>query len=156
MFSGTMIGAKATEPGGLWEAVTNEISNETNQVTISNILINQSGEIDTDKQSGIGFFASIYSKSTGELGSNHKDVSVKNLKLNNVSVDNQSDKIEDKPAGLIETLVDAILLIIKAAGAIVGAIVPGVDEVTNALNTLLNPDGSGDPTVFATGRLLGE
>ena len=155
MFSGTMIGAKATEPGGLWEAVTNEISNETNQVTISNILINQSGEIDTDKQSGIGFFASIYSKSTGELGSNHKDVSVKNLKLNNVSVDNQSDKIEDKPAGLIETLVDAILLIIKAAGAIVGAIVPGVDEVTNALNTLLNPDGSGDPTVFATGAFAG-
>ena len=154
MFSGTMIGAKATEPGGLWEAVTNEISNETNQVTISNILINQSGEIDTDKQSGIGFFASIYSKSTGELGSNHKDVSVKNLKLNNVSVDNQSDKIEDK-TGLIELLVEAILIIIEAAGSIVGAIVPNANDVTNALNMLLNPDGSGDPTVFATGAFAG-
>ena len=154
MFSGTMIGAKATEPGGLWEAVTNEISNETNQVTISNILINQSGEIDTDKQSGIGFFASIYSEPTDKLGSNHKDVIVKNLKLNNVSVNNQSDKIEDK-TGLIELLVEAILIIIEAAGSIVGAIVPSANDVTNALNMLLNPDGSGDPTVFATGAFAG-
>ena len=108
----------------------------------------------TDKQSGIGFFASIYSEPTDKLGSNHKDVIVKNLKLNNVSVNNQSDKIEDK-TGLIELLVEAILIIIEAAGSIVGAIVPSANDVTNALNMLLNPDGSGDPTVFATGAFAG-
>ena len=141
MFSGTMLGAKADTQGNLWDA--NGIIT-TNKPVISNINVNQTKPIDTTKQSGIGFFGSIMSTSKKQIGVSDQEVLVKNIKLQNISVQNNAEKIKDN-RGLIGGLLDIL-------GTILGTLLGNLGE---ALDNLLNPDKNSDPTVFATGTFAG-
>lgn len=141
MFSGTMIGSIAEGQGALWP--DNNISLSSKPV-ISNINVHQTEAIDTTKQAGVGFFGSIMSTSENQIGVSDGQVLVKNLKLQNVTVQNQADKIKDN-TGLINRLLGII-------GNIVGAL---LGDLGDALDNLLNPNKNGDPTVFATGAFAG-
>lgn len=144
MFSGTMVGA-VSEDKNAESSLWNEsgIAN-TRQPIISNITVNQTAPIDTKEQSGVGFFGSIMSKSTKNLGTVDQQVAVKNIKLQNVSVTNSTSKIKDN-TGLIQDLLDLLKPIL---GDLLG-------NLGKVLGDLLNPNGEGDPSVFATGSFAG-
>ena len=146
MFSGNMIGAIADESHSLSDVVSQSIDGTADvsvQATISNISIN-SEKIDVQNTSGVGFFATISNTSDTNIGFSDGAVSVRNLKLQNVSVSNNVEKIEDK-TGLIQTLLDKL-------GSL-GAILLG--KLGDALKVILNPDANSDDTVFATGAFAG-
>ena len=144
MFSGTMVGA-VSEDKNAESSLWNEsgIAN-TRQPIISNITVNQTAPIDTKEQSGVGFFGSIMSKSTKNLGTVDQQVAVKNIKLQNVSITNSTSEIKDN-TGLIQGLLDLLK-------PILGGLLGNLGEV---LGDLLNPNGEGDPSVFATGAFAG-
>lgn len=145
MFSGTMIGAKGNElgePGSLWK---NGELNTKEKPVISNISIEQTTPIDTKKQAGVGFFGSIMSTSKKQIGLSDKTVVVKNIKLQNISVHNHAKQTAERPKGLVDIL-------LKLLGGITGIL---LGDLGKALDSLLNPDGNGDPTVFATGAFAG-
>ena len=144
MFSGTMVGA-VSEDKNAESSLWNEsgIAN-TRQPIISNITVNQTPPIDTKEQSGVGFFGSIMSKSTKNLGTVDQQVAVKNIKLQNVSITNSTSEIKDN-TGLIQGLLDLLK-------PILGGLLGNLGEV---LGDLLNPNGEGDPSVFATGAFAG-
>ena len=142
MFSGTMLGAVSNEGNSLWN--DNGIDNNTTRPVISNVTVNQTAPIDTKEQSGVGFFGSIMSKSTKNLGTVDQQVAVKNIKLQNVSVTNSTSEIKDN-TGLIQGLLDLLK-------PILGGLLGNLGEV---LGDLLNPNGEGDPSVFATGAFAG-
>lgn len=144
MFSGTMVGAVSEDNNAestLWKdgGIVN-----TSQPVISNITVNQTSPIDIKKQSGVGFFGSIMSKSTKTIGVADNQVSVKNIKLQNVSVTNATSDIVDH-RGLIQGLLDILKPIL---GGLLG-------NLGDVLGNLLNPNGDGDPSVFATGSFAG-
>ncbi|MDO4927431.1 MAG: peptidase M26, partial [Turicibacter sp.] len=141
MFSGNMIGAKAENDEKLWD---DQSITATNQPVISNINVVQTGEIDNQKQAGIGFFGTISSQSTNQIGVSNQTVSVKNLKLLNVSVSNESINIKDN-TGLIDSLLGGL-------GDLLGALLGPLGDV---LNSLLNPSSNPDDTIFATGAFVG-
>lgn len=130
MFSGTMEGRL-----NMVEGLT---------VTVSNVSVAQSGPLDNSKISGVGFFGSIMNTSKNNIGISDQAVSVKNMKLQNVSVINESTKIKDNK-GLISFILAALV-------AITGILPGNLDE---ALNSLLNPSKNVDETVFATGAFAG-
>lgn len=144
MFSGIMVGAISEDKdaeSSLWN--DSEIVN-TKQPVISNITVNQTSPIDIKEQSGVGFFGSIMSKSTQKIGVVDKSVSVKNIKLQNVSVTNATSDIVDQ-RGLIQGLLDLL-----------DKLLPGLlGNLGEVLGNLLNPNGDGDPSVFATGSFAG-
>ena len=109
----------------------------TRQPIISNITVNQTAPIDTKEQSGVGFFGSIMSKSTKNLGTVDQQVAVKNIKLQNVSITNSTSEIKDN-TGLIQGLLDLLK-------PILGGLLGNLGEV---LGDLLNPNGEGDPVSY--------
>ena len=140
MFSGTMIGAKSNETGGLW--ANNEIV-QSEQAVISNVKINQNKAINIKEQSGVGFFGTISSKSSLTTNDEAEQVTVKNIKLKNVNVENNTKEIEKDKKGLLA-------LILELVGDLTGAL---LGDLGSILDALLNP--STDPTVFATGGFAG-
>lgn len=144
MFSGTMIGAK-NETASLWDDA-GAWTSSNQAVTISNVHVEQSGDLDIGTTSGIGFFGSITSElDQTSIGVSKGLVTVKNIYLKNVSVDNQSVKIQDKKG-----LISGILTILTA---ILGPLLP--NNLEEVLNNLLDPSQNKDPTVFATGGFAG-
>lgn len=171
MFSGVMIGAKSSSPdkaGSLWSCIDSQNADVTGsgdsrpeQPVISNVIVNQEGEtLDVDRQQGIGFFASITSdtemttsggsKGYGGIGSS-RTVSVANIALSNVTVDNNAVKAK------LDVTLGQIL------GLIVGGVVGGLLSLLEALftggydsgiNDLLNTLKD-DPSSFATGAFAG-
>ena len=140
MFSGTMIGAKSNETGGLW--ANNEIV-QSEQAVISNVKINQNKAINIKEQSGVGFFGTISSKSSLTANDEAEQVTVKNIKLKNVNVENNTKEIEKDKEGLLA-------LILELVGDLTDAL---LGDLGSILDALLNP--STDPTVFATGGFAG-
>lgn len=141
MFSGTMIGSITGEQGSLWTDGNISLSK---QPIISNIKVNQIKDIDTTKQSGIGFFGSIMATSKNQIGVSDHQVLVKNIKLQNISVQNKASKIKNN-TGLIKGLLDIL-------GGLVSSL---LGDLGGALDNLLNPQKNSDPTVFATGTFAG-
>lgn len=141
MFSGTMIGAKTENDEKLWD---DQSIIATNQPVISNVNVYQTGEIDNQKQAGIGFFGTISNQYTNQIGVSNQTVSVKNLKLLNVSVKNESTSIKDN-TGLISGLLNGLDLIL---GSLLG-------DLEKVLSILLNPSSNPDETIFATGAFVG-
>ena len=140
MFSGTMIGAKSNETGGLW--ANNEIV-QSEQAVISNVKINQNKAINIKEQSGVGFFGTISSKSSLTTNDEAEQVTVKNIKLKNVNVENNTKEIEKDKEGLLALILDLV-------GGLTEALLGNLGSI---LDALLNP--STDPTVFATGGFAG-
>ncbi len=146
MFSGNMIGAIADESHSLGDIVSQSIAGTADagaQATISNITVSPE-KINVQETSGVGFFATISNTSDNKVGFSDGAVSVRNLKLQDVSVSNNVEKIEDK-TGIISTL-------LKGLGWL-GQLLLG--QLGDALNIILNPNQNSDDTVFATGAFAG-
>lgn len=171
MFSGVMIGAKSASPdvvGSLWSCIDSQNADVTGsgdsrpeQPVISNVVINQKGDtLDVDKQQGIGFFASITSDtemttSGGSLGNggigSSRTVSVANIALSNVTVDNNAVKAKlDVTLGqilglIVGGLVGGLLSLLEAL--FTGDYNSGINDLLNALQD--------NPSSFATGAFAG-
>ncbi len=147
MFSGNMIGAIANGNNTLESIVEQSVSggivDSSIQATISNIVVDPDS-IKVEETSGVGFFGTIMNESKNQIGVSDSSVSVKNLKLQNITVNNNVEKIEDS-TGLIGTITGVL-------GDILGGLLGNLGKV---LDNLLNPSQNKDNTVFATGTFAG-
>ena len=151
MFHGNMIGAKADGTHTLESLVTQSSETEVasaNIPVISNVTISTSGTMNREKTQGVGFFASITTdkedQSLEEKFTAGKDaISVRNLQLDNVTVDNGYSKVGEPPSGLIDLLLKIVTGILH--------VLPGLGDV---LDSLLNTDDY-DITAAATGTFAG-
>lgn len=173
MFSGAMFGAKSASPGtaaSLWNQFNQgsvgfgleETAETAARPEISNVHVIQTGEMDTDKQSGIGFFASLYSRSSfteTTLGDSVGTARVSGLILADITVDNQSTKTQS-----VDSLVDAVSQILGGLlgfaggilGQLLGWVIPGLGDLKlgDALRSLFDLHNA-DDSVFATGAFAG-
>ncbi len=152
MFHGTMTGAKALRSGEkLWD---NAEINTDNRPVISHVSINQTQPINIDDYYGVGFFATITPKDGGP-----STVSVKNIELNEVSVNNSATEITSPPS-LISDLTGSIGGGLGAALNLILKPLTGVDfdlsgELRDLLDARLN-DRSNLATGAFSGRVKGK
>lgn len=152
MFHGNMIGAKADGTHTLESLVTQSSETEVasaNIPVISNVTISTSGTMNREKTQGVGFFASITTdkedqKLEEKFTAGKDAISVRNLQLDNVTVDNGYSKFGEPPRGLID-------LLLRIATGILGVLPGGLGDV---LDSLLNTDDY-DITAAATGTFAG-
>lgn len=157
-FQGTMIGAKlganAATDARLWNDT--EITAKEKPV-ISNVSVVQTGDLDVGKQMGVGFFATISSEvNENDIGLSKGLVKVSNLKIQKISVDNQSTTtkydqslINGLVTGLSQVLgglLDALLWILSFGNLEAGM----KDTLTKVLDARKQ-----DPTALATGAIAG-
>lgn len=157
-FRGTMIGAKlganAATDARLWNDT--EITAKEKPV-ISNVSVVQTGDLDVGKQMGVGFFATISSEvNENDIGLSKGLVKVSNLKIQKISVDNQSTTtkydqslINGLVTGLSQVLgglLDALLWILSFGNLEAGL----KDTLTKVLDARKQ-----DPTALATGAIAG-
>ena len=118
-FSGTLIGAKANGTDKIWNDDLNRISESVQQPVISNINVTQSGELDTSKIMGIGFFSTITNEINVEnVGVSAGTVRVSNIALSKISVNNQSQKVKNT---------DSIInFLLTNTGWLVGSLISGI------------------------------
>lgn len=175
MFTGTMFGSKSAtgaSAGSLWSCFETEGANSgisdisitdgaDSRPKISNVTINQNDAISTDRQSGVGFFASLYSESeisASSLGKSQGTVRVNGIILDGVRVTTRTTETVDT-----ETLVSIVADILGGLLGLVGGLLdillgwlPGFEDLSlgDALRNLFNLHNS-DPSVFATGAFAG-
>lgn len=157
-FQGTMIcaklGANAATDARLWNDT--EITAKEKPV-ISNVSVVQTGDLDVGKQMGVGFFATISSEvNENDIGLSKGLVKVSNLKIQKISVDNQSTTtkydqslINGLVTGLSQVLgglLDALLWILSFGNLEAGL----KDTLTKVLDARKQ-----DPTALATGAIAG-
>ncbi len=121
--------------------------------TIKNIHVEQTGKLNMETTSGIGFFGTISNKlDENTLGSAGTAV-VKNIHLEQVSVNNESTEVEDNVTSLVD-------LVTKLLGGLLGDILDLLNpilgnlklgQVIEALLTLKQKS----PDLFATGSFAG-
>ena len=121
--------------------------------TIKNIHVVQSGALNMETTSGIGFFGTITNKLNEDtLGSAGTTV-VRNIHLENVSVNNTSTTVVEVSQSLID-------FVTKLLGGLLGGLLDGLDsiigdlklgDVIRALLTLKQES----PDLFATGSFAG-
>ena len=168
MFTGTMLGANtegreqgylAQYQSVLFPTATSVDTAQAVRPTISHVVVNQSGKLDSRAFSGIGFFGTISSGvNLDDLGVSPGQTTVANLKLSDISVRNSSVETEETETlisgltevlgglldgvvgGLIGGLLDDILGIL---GGILGALIPGSGALTDALQKLLTDTDTG-------------
>lgn len=129
MFSGTMLGVAPTADasatrGSLWGGIGADgtSTNDTAQrPVISNVTVRQTDTLNPNKQQGIGFFASINSKTelSGGTLRNGAAATVANIKLQNVSVKNESTKAE-VPTTLLGLLTKTVGLLLEGLTRLLG------------------------------------
>ncbi len=165
-FKGTMIGAKV---GGEYSKL-NEILNiegevpEANRARIKEVKIESaSGALNINDVRGVGFFNTLSSEKSKEGLSSFDDieglftsgpkVTVKNLVLENVTIANQYDTVEDPPQNLIEGVIGLLenILEIPLVGDLLKLL---VGDLIDAITQLLDPDED-DVTAAATGAFAG-
>lgn len=157
-FQGTMIGAKlganAATDARLWNDT--EITAKEKPV-ISNVSVVQTGDLDVGKQMGVGFFATISSEvNENDIGLSKGLVKVSNLKIQKISVDNQSTTTKYDQS-LINGLVTGLTQVLGGLLDIVlwlvsfGSLKAGLkDTLTKVLDAREK-----DPTALATGAIAG-
>ena len=139
MFSGQMEGRLKMQDGAA--------------VEISNINIQQSGELNISTQMGVGFFGTISNNiSEDDVGLSAGEVNVSDIHLKNVTVDNQLSGVH-QDVSVIEALVTGLGWLLDL---LIGGILKilGLDSVTELLTNLLSIRAK-DPTIFATGSFAG-
>ena len=121
--------------------------------TISNIHVVQSGLLNMETTSGIGFFGTITNKLDENTLGSAGTASVKNLRLEQVSVENNSTEVDKNIDSLVEGLLGVLgrLLgdILDLLNPILGNLKLG--QVIEALLTLKQKS----PDLFATGSFAG-
>ena len=166
MFTGTMIGAKAAAGSSLWDEGGNVLNSTNERPIISNVTVNQTGNLNPQEQLGIGFFASLYSPTglvrdgdkvtfaTGDL------VKVSSLILDSVSVTNSSTEIEDSTS-LVKFLLQGVgAVLVTVYDILIGLltfITFGQVEFPNLNDLLIGlfDTAAADETTFATGSFVG-
>ncbi|SHJ28750.1 Cna B-type domain-containing protein [Hespellia stercorisuis] len=154
MFSGTMIGAKATAGSSIWDdsGIT-----ASERPVISNVSVEQTGELPIENYIGIGFFGTITNEiNVNNVGVSAGTVSVSNIAINNIAVNNASNTTKNT-----QTVISGLTTIL---GGLLGGVVDlliGVISFGNVklnlkdtLSALLNARAE-DPTIFATGTFAG-
>ena len=163
MFTGIMLGANSTgmDAGELKKLISSPttVSTTADAPTISNVTVSQTGKLDSRAFSGVGFFGTISSGlNLNDLGKTAGQTVVSNLRLDTVSVTNQSTETEETQTlisgltdvlgtllngivgGLIGGLLDTLLGLL---GGILGAIIPESAGLTEALQKLLTDTDTG-------------
>lgn len=151
---GAKLGANAATDARLWNDT--EITAKEKPV-ISNVSVVQTGDLDVGKQMGVGFFATISSEvNENDIGLSKGLVKVSNLKIQKISVDNQSTTtkydqslINGLVTGLSQVLgglLDALLWILSFGNLEAGL----KDTLTKVLDARKK-----DPTALATGAIAG-
>ena len=136
---------------------------EGTEPTIKNITVNQSGDLDISKYIGIGFFGTISNQlSEDDIGLSAGTVSVKNLKLETVTVNNSSkdvDQSETVVSGLAKVLGTVLGAGLDIIGGILGGLlgwaVPGLDLNLGELVKGILDGRDAQPDTFATGAFAG-
>ena len=136
---------------------------EGTEPTIKNITVNQSGDLDISKYIGIGFFGTISNQlSEDDIGLSAGTVSVKNLKLETVTVNNSSkdvDQSETVVSGLAKVLGTVLGAGMDIIGGILGGLlgwaVPGLDLNLGELVKGILDGRDAQPDTFATGAFAG-
>jgi len=165
MFSGNMIGAKASGQSTLWnndESVTDyskatDISDNVERPVISNITVDQSSRLEVTSYIGVGFFATISSVvSTENIGLSGGTTQVSDLELSNVKVSNTTTEVHAD-----QTLISGLLsgvggLLGGLVDILVGVITIGQVQLNlrELLSNMLNARAK-DPTALATGCFAG-
>lgn len=157
MFSGTMEGRKNMVRGPKDQA----------QITIENIHVLQSGKMNTGNTMGIGFFGTITNPSnTDDIGISGGEALVKNLKLKQVTIDNQSTEVEETKT-IVGGLMDIVGGLLGAVGGILDGILGGILDgilggdtilgkldLKDVLGSLLDARAAA-PDTFAAGGFAG-
>lgn len=140
-FSGKMEGRLELNPG--------------KAATISNIQVEQTGLLNMETTSGIGFFGTISNKTNEELHSAGR-VSVKNLHLDHVTVDNQSSEVDKNVDSLVEGLLGILGGILGGIVDVITGILPIFGDLTlgKLIKDLLTLKQN-SPDLFATGSFAG-
>ena len=124
--------------------------------TITNIHVEQTGKLNMETTSGIGFFGTISNKlDENTLGSAGTAV-VKNIHLEQVSVDNKSTEVDAN----VDSLINGVLGLL---GGLVGGLLDGLGELLPIIGNLKLGDVIRDlltlkqksPDLFATGSFAG-
>ena len=125
--------------------------NPSTAVTISNINVVQSGELDMTENLGIGFFGTLASERSDYVKSKD-EVLVSNINLDTITVDNQSSTVKSN-FNLIGSIVEGLGIIL---GIFLGPILDlvGLGSLTDLLTNLVD-HGENDITNFATGGFAG-
>lgn len=147
---------------------------EGSKPTIKNITVNQSGELNIEKNVGIGFFGTITNQSdtsgsnnqNSRIGLSKETATVKNIRLENVTVQNTSNSVA-KDTNIVTGLVGVVGGLLGTVGGILDGILDGIlggilgrDEVLGDLNLsdllgkLLDAKDK-SPDTFATGTFAG-
>ena len=119
--------------------------------TIKNIHVKQSGALNMETTSGIGFFGTITNTmDENTLGSAGTTV-VKNIHLENVSVNNESTTVDPD----VQSLVDGLLKLLDGLlGGVLGLLLPGDLKLEKVIHDLLTLKQE-SPDLFATGSFAG-
>ena len=165
MFSGNMIGAKASNQSELWlndpsvkdYSKATLISSGLERPIISNVNVNQTEEMDGSNYIGIGFFATITNEvNVNNIGVSAGTVKVSNLILKNISVQNNTNK--HKNTQTVISGVTSLLggLLGGVVDLVVGLITFGNVKLNlkDTLSALLNARAI-DPTIYSTGAFAG-
>lgn len=165
MFSGNMIGAKASGQSTLWNNDTSvsdyskatDFSSNTSRPVISGITVNQTDKMDGTKYIGIGFFATITNEiNVADIGVSAGTVTVSNLILKNVDIENQTNTHKNTQT-LISGLTSGLgWLVGGVVDLLVGVVSFGQVKLNlrDTLSALLNARAE-DPTIYATGAFAG-
>ncbi|OZG65192.1 hypothetical protein BHAP_0696 [Bifidobacterium hapali] len=162
MFSGTMLGAVSTNSsvaGTLRSAIDTAgtgVVDGTAKPVISHIVVSQPGpQLDVSVQQGVGFFASIMSKSslTGSSLGSAGTATVANLKLSDVSVTNQATE-SYIPTTLLGALTTAVGMLLDALIAALKLLTLGALDIDLKLADLLTLHKI-NPSNLATGAFAG-
>ena len=165
MFSGNMIGAKASNQSELWlndpsvkdYSKATSISSGLERPIISNVNVNQTEEMDGSNYIGIGFFATITNEvNVNNIGVSAGTVKVSNLILKNISVQNNTNKHKNTQTvisgvtsllgGLLGGVVDLVIGLITFGNVKL--------NLKDTLSALLNARAT-DPTIYSTGAFAG-
>ena len=155
MVSGDIKGAKLAD--GQTKITDGNTILATGKPVISNVNVNQTDAMDGSKYIGIGFFGTITNEvNVKNIGVSAGTVSVSNLELQNVNVQNNTNKHKNT-----QTIISGLT---SGLGWLVGGVVDlTVKALTfgkvnlnlqDTLSALLNARAK-DPTIYATGAFAG-
>ena len=173
MFSGTMIGAKASAESNIWDTNATEIV-ATDKPVISNVTVRQDSPLNIEEHYGIGFFGTISNKVDASynlgimgVGASYditvKPARVENIKLSDVDVSTLTSE-HVKPTSLIEELLGQVSTVLGGVLTLLNTLlkpilailhIPNLTDLLKTLITSLVTNAAADPSYFATGSFAG-
>lgn len=155
MVSGDIVGAKLS--GGETKLADGNTILATGKPVISNVNVNQTEDMDGSKYIGIGFFGTVTNEvNVNNIGVSAGTVSVSNLELRNVNVQNNTNKHKNTQT-IISGLTSGLgWLVGGLTDLLVGVLTFGNVNLNlqDTLSALLNARAK-DPTIYATGAFAG-